>query len=180
MTDNIANLPIRAPRSTKAAQELAERFAEIDGLIAVIEERRNAEIAAANKQADEDQLGLIRARDAITAKLEAWWPGAAEALTKGERKSIELGGCMIGTVSQRDSLGVDGDEKAIVAALEKHDWAEPLLKVKTTLDKVAILKSIDGAYKVQLRKLGLSRKEGVDAFFIKRTEQGGTRAGAVK
>lgn len=165
---------IHEPRSTDQARELAERFARIDLQIQLIEATRNEAIGAANARADAEGAPLMAERDVIVAKLRPWWTKNGVKLTEGERKSIELGGCEIGSRAGRDSLAIDGDEKAIVKTLEKHDWARPLLKVKTTLDKVAILKSIDGVYKTQLKRLGLSRKEGEETFFVKRTEQGGT------
>ena len=174
MTDTTETPPIRAPRSVKAATELLERFAELDGKIAGIEAERNARIVAINADADDRALGLIRDRDAIFAKLAAWWPGASAELTEGKRKSIELGGCMIGGRQGKDTLAIDGDEKTIVTQLKKHRWARPLLKVRTSLDKVAILKSVDGLHGETLRSLGLSRKPGAETVFVERTEQGGT------
>ena len=169
---------IRTPRTLKAATALLERFAEIDGQVAAIEADRNAAIAVANAAADALANPLLTDLEAIHEKLEPWWNDAAAELTKGKRKSIELGGCMIGSRAGRESLQVEGDEKAIVASLEKREWARPLLSVVVKLDRKAILKSIDGVYKKQLSALGLSRKPGAETFFVARTEQGGTLAEA--
>ncbi|MDE8654786.1 host-nuclease inhibitor Gam family protein [Novosphingobium album (ex Liu et al. 2023)] len=170
--------PIRTPRSVKAATELLERYAAIEGDIALIENVRNAAIAEANKSADAGAEPLIAERDLIREKLAPWWKDAAASLTAGNRKSIELGGCMIGTRAGRDSLAINGDEDAIAEKLSKRDWAKPLVRVVTRLDKKAIMKSIDGVYRKQLAALGLSRKAGGEQFFVERAEQGGTVAGA--
>ena len=167
---------IAAPRSVADATALCERFARLDGKIAEIDAARNDAIAAANTTADKAGEPLIAERDAIAAKLERWWKRMAGKLTEGKRKSIELGGCMIGSRSGRDSLDIAGDEDAIVKALGKRPWAKAsLLKVKTSLDKVAILKSVDGVYKKHLAALGLTRKPGEETFVLERVEQEGTR-----
>ena len=99
---------IRQPRSTAAATDLCERWATIDGQIAEIEERRQADIAAINADADRAATDLIAQRDAITEKLEPWWAKARNDLTKGKRKSTEIGGCMVGTRIGKAKLGVPG------------------------------------------------------------------------
>jgi hypothetical protein len=170
--------PIRAPRSLAAATVLAERFAAIEGAIGTIDAMRAELIARANADADKAVESLITERDALRDKLGAWWPTAAAALTKGKRKSIELGGCIIGSRSQRVSLNIAGDEAQIVAVLEKRKWAEPLLRKTTAIDRAAVLKSIDGVYAKQLAAMGFSKKEPGDLFVLERAEQGGTLAGA--
>lgn len=167
--------PIRQPRSLGAATELCERFALLDGQIAAIEERRQADIAAINADADRAAADLIAQRDAIAAKLEPWWDGAAAELTKGKRKSIELGGCQIGTRELRPTLQIAGDEKDVVAALSALRWAKPFLAVKVSLDRAHTLKSIDGKYAATFAELGVTRREAVPVFYVKRAEQGGTR-----
>jgi phage host-nuclease inhibitor protein Gam len=168
----------RTPRTVKAATALLERFAELDGQIAGLEADRTAAIAATNASVDALAEPLLAERDQIRDKLAPWWKEAAAELTQGKRKSIELGGCLIGSRSGRDSLAVDGDEKAIVAALQKQDWAGPLLAVVTKLDRKAVLASLEGVYAKPLAKLGLSRKAGEESFYVERTAQAGTLAGA--
>ena len=166
----------RTPRSMEAARKMLERYAALEDQIAWTEGLRNSAIAAANAASDREAEPLIAERDEIRTKLEPWWSENATEVTGGKRKSAELGGCLIGTVAGRDSLDVAGDEAQVVTALGKRDWAKPLLRVKTSLDRSAILKSIDGVYKKQLAALGLKRKCGEVTFFIKRAEQGGTQA----
>jgi len=165
----------RKPRSTAAATALLERFAVLQGDIELIEAERGQAIAEANAEADKVAAPLLTERDRLYELLAAWWPGVAEQLTEGKRKSIELGGCLIGSRQGKDSLAVAGDEEKIVSALQRKDWAEDLLKTKVSLDKVAVLKSLDGVYAKPLAKLGLSRKAGEETVFVERAEQKGVR-----
>lgn len=169
--------PVRQPRSIEAATALCERFTELDGQIATIEAERRDGIAAINARADQAANDLIAQRDLIAAKIEPWWNGAEAQLTKGKRKSIELGGCMLGTREGRSVLQVAGAEDDVVAALKGLRWAKPFVRVKTTLDRMAVLKGIDGKHSAALAKLGVTRKAGEAVFFIQRTEQQGTRGG---
>ena len=168
---------LRTPRTVKAATALLERFAELDGAIAAIEGGRTKAIAQVNAEADAKAAPLLVEQATMRVKLEIWWKGAAAELTQGKRKSIELGGCVVGRRAGRDSLAVAGDEKAIVAALEKHEWAKPLLAVTVKLDRKNVLASIEGFYAKPLAKLGLSRKPGEETFYVERTAQAGTLAG---
>lgn len=171
-------MTIRTPRTTKAATELLERYAANEGAIAEIEARRNAGISAANAQADAAAEPLLQQRAAMAAKLGPWWQAAAAELTGGKRKSIELGGCVIGTRKGRASLEVAADELVTIAALNVKRWAKGLLRVKTTLNRAKILDALDGSHAEELLAMGLSRKEGEDVFFVDRVEQPGTLAGA--
>src|SRR5690606_3940757 len=66
---------IRQPRSMQQATELLERFAVLDGQIGEIEAKRNEAIATINAEADGRSQPLLEERDAIQAKLAAWWSG---------------------------------------------------------------------------------------------------------
>lgn len=169
---------IRTPRSVAAATTLAERFAAIEGELVQVEAARNEAIAEANAEADKLAEPMIAERDAIREKLAAWWPTVSGALTQGKRKIVELGGCMIGSKLGKASLVVAADEMVVVAALQRRKWAGPLLRTRVSLDKNAILMSLDGVYKRDLRHLGFSRSEPGEEFVLKRTEQGGTLGGA--
>jgi len=166
------------PRTIPAATQLLERYASLEATIVAAENARNAVIAEANKAADESLAPLLEERRAILSKLEPWWLKNATKLTAGKRKSIELGGCMIGTRVGRASLGVDGDEDAIVKKLEARPWAKLLLRVTTKLDKKAVLAATDGEHKKRLAALGLKKNDASVTFFVERAEQAGTRAAA--
>lgn len=168
---------VRTPKTVKAATALLEQFAMLGWQIDGIEDARNAAIVAANAAADKELEPLLKIRDDLLTKLEPWWFAAEAELTKGKRKSIELGGCMIGSRQGREGLAVAGDEKKAVEALQRRKWALPLLRVSTTLNRQAIFTSLDGVYAKQLKELGFGKAPGQVTFFVERTQQGGTAAG---
>jgi phage host-nuclease inhibitor protein Gam len=169
---------VRTPRTVEAATALLEQFSQLEAEIAAIEANRAACIADVNTRCDTAGNELLARREALLQALEPWWAKKAAELTQGKRKSIELGGCIIGTKAGRASLAIDGDGDEIAQKLAKRKWADGLVRTKVSLDKAAILKVINGAYKRQLSALGLSRKEGEETFFVERAEQAGTLAGA--
>lgn len=172
---------IRQPRSIKAATALCERYAALDGMIAEIEGKRQEQIAAVNARADTAANDLISQRATIAEKIEPWWAeqGAELLLATGsKRKSIELGGCIVGSRSGRSSLTIAGKEEDVVAVLSGLRWAKPLLRVKTTLDRAVAMKAAGGKHRVALAELGIGRKTGQETFYIERAEQTGTLGGA--
>lgn len=169
---------IKAPRTLVAATTLAERFAVLEGEISLIEAGRHDAIARANAEADKAGAPLLQERDAIRDKLKAWWAKEGAGLTDGKRKSIELGGCLIGGKAGRTSLALATSEDAAVQALQQHRWAKALLRTKVSIDKAAVLKSIDGVYGKQLAEIGFSRATGEETFILERAEQAGTVASA--
>lgn len=168
---------IRQPRTVEQATVLCEKLAVLEGQIAEIEAGRQDSIAAINARADTAANDLLAQRDAIAEKLEPWWKKAGKALLEGKRKSIELGGCVIGTVASRKSLAIAGDEGAVVELMRGLRWAKPFLREKWSIDRAATLKALDGKHKPKLVELGFDETGGEDKFFVKRAEQGGTRSG---
>ncbi|MFA7505281.1 MAG: host-nuclease inhibitor Gam family protein [Burkholderiaceae bacterium] len=166
----------RIPRTTEQATAMLERFAVLADEIGAVEADRNAAIADANAIADKALEPLLAEQGVLLTKLEPWWAKASAELTKGKRKSIELGGCMIGSRLGRDTLGTADELEPVIAWLQKREWAAPLLRVTTTIDRAAVLKSIDGCYKRQLANMGFSRIAGAETFYVVRAEQQGTRA----
>lgn len=160
------------------ATALLERHAALEGKVEQIQGVRNRLISRANARADTACAPLLTELAGIAEKLEPWWEANAAELTKGKRKSIELGGCNIGTRQGKDKLGTAEDLEPVIKSLQRRAWAKPLLVTTVSIDRAAVLKSMDGLYKRQLTELGFSCVGGTAAFFIKRTEQGGTRAGA--
>ena len=166
---------MRAPRSLPAATRLLERFAVLEGEIGLIEAARCEAIALANVAADEAAAALLVERAELTCALEGWWAGTAPALTGGERKSIELGGCMIGTRADKPSLALAGTPKAAILALLKTSWGKKLVKISTALDRRAITKVLDGPHKVELAEIGFSLAHGSVGFVLERVSQEGSR-----
>lgn len=164
----------RSPKTVKAATSLLERFAELDEQIAAIEAERRTALAEANAEADRLLAPLLPQRDDLRAVLAEWWKASGHELAEGKRKSIALGGCEIGSRSGIATLGFSGDEKATVTALAKMRWARELVRVVVSVDRAAVLKSIDGAHAKELAELGFSKITGAETVFIKRVMQGGT------
>lgn len=166
--------PVRQPRSLTAATALAERYAVLDAQIAAIEAGRRDALAAVNARADTATVDLIDQRDRIEEKIEPWFMAAKAELTEGKRKSIELGGCMLGTRTGKATLVVAGKQEDVAAVMSGLRWAKPFLRVKTSIDAVATLKATDGKKADALAKLGISKRDGEESFYIQRVEQSGT------
>lgn len=165
---------IRTPRSTGAATRLLERFADVDGQIAAIDAERRVELSKVNARFDALAAPLLPLHQTLQEKLKAWWQDAGAALTQGKRKSIALGGCEIGSRMGSASLGIEGDEKAIAARLDKLRWAQELTRTTISIDRAAVMKSLDGAHAADLATMGFSRIDGVETVFIRRVQQDGT------
>lgn len=168
---------IHQPRTLEQAAALAERYADISFKIGAIEAVRSSAIAKANAAADEELAPLLEQRDAIAGKIAPWWAKAADTLTDGKRKSIELGGCMIGTRTGKASLLIAGEEKDVIDLLKSLRWAKPFLRVRRTLDKVALLKATDGPRSQALAEIGIEKADGEELFFIDAVQQGGALGG---
>lgn len=172
----MASGPIRAPRSLAEAQRLCELYAETDGEIAAIEEARDAAIAAANAEVDKDLSPLIARRDAIVAKLAPWWSENGGQLTKGKRKSAELGGVVLGTRTGKGRVTVAGAADAVIEKLRANRTLGRLfVRPKFELDKAEISKGLSGKHGPALKALGLGFEPGAETFFMERTGQAGTR-----
>lgn len=157
----------RAPQTLEAATELLARFAAVDAQIAATNAQRDQSIAQVNAAADSCLVPLAAERDDLFKQLKAFWAARADELTDGRRRSVELGGCDIGTrLTTPKVVFAFGKDADGVAALEGTDYAAQLLRVgKTTLDKPAILKALDGDDAEALCELGFSAEQK-DEFFI--------------
>lgn len=174
--------PIRQPRSVEAATALAERFVELEGQIEAIEAGRQDSIAQINARADTAANALIVERDKIREKLEPWWTKAGAELlatfSKGKRKTIELGGAIIGTRAGASSLALAGKPKEVASQLAKSAWGRRLLRITVAPDRAKIAVALNGKHADELKTMGLSIDEGEEQFVLKRAEQTGTLAGA--
>lgn len=173
---------IRQPRSVEAATALAERFVELEGQIETIEAGRQDSIAQVNARADTAANALIAERDKIRDKLQPWWSKAGADLlatfSKGRRKTIELGGAIIGTRAGASSLAIAGPAKDVVKQLAKSAWGRKLTRISIALDRSAIMRELKGKRADELKVMGLSIDDGEEQFVLKRAEQTGTLAGA--
>lgn len=161
------------PKSQAAASKLLEEYADLDARIALVEADRTDNIAAANARADTAATPM-RARQAeIAAAIEGWWPAAAPHIAAG-KKSVQLGGCIVGTKKSRPKLAhsFESDDKAVEALLASR-FAKHTTKVKYSLDRSATLKLIEigGKTAASIQELGFSIEPGSDAFYIERVQQ---------
>ena len=92
----------------------------------------------------------------------------------GTRKSIELGGCEIGSRKAKDKLGYTGKHDKPVKALTGLRWAKSMLRVTVSIDANATMKALGGLHGDKLKELGFKKVPGEDEFFVKRAEQKGT------
>lgn len=164
----------RTPRTVGQATELLASYADLDGRLAAIEGERKVALGSVNAAADAVAGPLIAEMQLLQASLEPWWAGAGQALAPNGRKSLELGGCMIGSRKTRASLTIAGAEKDVINLLSGMRWAKPFLRVNTSLNKSMLMASLDGKHRIALAELGISRSDGEDCFYIERVEQAGT------
>lgn len=154
----------------KAAMSALKRVARIDGAIASLEGTRKALIAKINAASDPKLVKLINEREQLCATLEPWWAANAAALTNGERKSIELGGCMIGTALGTPSLVYGpGDRDFGLSKLKAAKWAKKLVRVTFAVDKVEVRKELDGARADDLKDMGYEVRQ-TETFFVRALE----------
>lgn len=174
----LPNKPLRAPRNVEQATALLDQVARLEAEVVTINANRDAAIAATNAVADALLTPVIERRDAIAKLLEAWWSADGKALLKGKRKSIELGGCMIGTKAAPTALTFTADDfDAAVTALRAERWAKPYVRVTYAVDKKAVKDVLDGKHGDQLRQLGFGMRGGGDVFVLAAVAQRGTVAG---
>lgn len=164
----------RQPRTLEAATAMLERFAMLDGDRSAIEAERNEQIAKINAAADEQLVPIVEEMAAISDKVQPWWAKAAVELLPAKRKSMELGGCIIGSRTGKTVLAIAGAEDALIAALAKLRWGKVFAPAKPKLDKTALLKATSGAKAEDLAKLGVTAKPGEESFVLARAEQSGT------
>lgn len=167
---------VRAPKNVAQATALLERHALLEGQVARIEARRQTLLARANAAADAALTPLLEELTAIDAKLLPWWQSARGELA-GKRKSIELGGCMIGTRAAAAKLAhsFETDDLA-VEALRGSRYGKHTTRVKYSLDRPATLRllKVGGRTAAAIGQLGFKVDEPGETFFVQRVDQGGT------
>lgn len=173
MTDNPK--PPRAPRTVEQATELLDRVARLDADAASINLHRDQALANTNAVADALLVPVIAERNAIAVVLETWWHKHGSALLKGRRKTVELGGCVIGTKAQRAALTFTADDwNAAVTALNAHRWSKQYVRVTYSVDKKLTEAALDDKHGEQLRALGFDKRGGPDVFVLAAVTQPGT------
>lgn len=164
-----------APKSLPAATRFLERYAKLSADLADVEESRSVDIATANASADAKAAPLIKELGDIEAALEPWWATAGADLANG-KKSVQLGGCMIGTRMGKTVLAhTFKSDDAAAEELGKSRYKKQTTRTKLSLDKAATLKllQIGGKAAEFLEGLGFSTNQE-DRFFVDRVEQAAT------
>lgn len=167
--------PLRVNAPVEQATQVLERYARLDGERAAIDARRDTLIVMANQMADAKVLPIASEMAVLAEQLQRWWERNGAGLTKGKRKSAELGGCMIGSRTAKARLAfAGGDDKAALAALQPHKWAKPYVRVSFAVDKTATATALTGkAHGAKLAELGFSLAAPVETFFVDRVAQDG-------
>jgi len=175
----------RAPQNSNQARTLLKRFADLDAQETLVQAARDEAIARANQKADEELVTIVAAKKDIIKQLKPWWAASFEVLTGGKRKSIELGGCMLGfRLGQPTVSYAEGTDKDAAAALRAmgDDFAG-YVRVSYAPDKAAIMKALeaeadlppsdDGGEAVAkpLHDMGFSIKQ-TESFFVERLTLG--------
>lgn len=134
----------RAPQTKDQALELAARFAALSALRAEAEAQRAAEKAAIDAAADAVIVPIDAERADIQKRLKPWFEGNFDGLTGGKRKSIELGGCLLGyRINPPKVYFAGGTDKDAVQALLADPTGRALVRAVLSPDKPEILKVLE-------------------------------------
>jgi hypothetical protein len=160
---------MRSPKTIAAASELLEEFADLTSRVAIVEEDRSERIAKANAWADTAAQPMLARLEEIRGAIEPWWTKSGHDLAGG-KKSMELGGCTIGSRMSRPKLahGFESDAKA-TEALRGTRWAKQSTRISYSLDRTSTLKllQLGGKAGSDIASLGFSIEQG-EYFFVDR------------
>jgi len=167
-----------APSTLPEAIAMIEAYLSLLGAIEL--GKADADAAIARIQATRDELvaPAQAAADDLFLQLRAWWAVAGSEMTKGERKSIELAGAMIGDRTTTPALKLPKGMKVanavdfIQSIVASFPGAADLLRVKTELEKPAIIRLLRNATATgpvvdRIRDEGFTVSQR-DEFFIDR------------
>ena len=168
-----------ARRKKEAAHVPASRAEAEDMLRDYVKLERDA---LAERLIAEREIDRIKAhRDAVLTDIEAertslfeglkaWWEAGGAAEVAGRKRSAELGSVTIGIRKTPPAVKFARKVKAadVIAWLKGLRWrrAKEFLRVKTELDKQAIIKAVQADKSVADKFAGRLTVEQVDEFFI--------------
>lgn len=167
----------RAPASIEQATDLLAQLATVVATIAAHDAQRVSSKQEIDAAADACIVPLAAERDDLFKRLQPWYEANVEKLTAGKRKSIELGGCVIGHRTTPPKLAFEhGKDADGVEALLHFGRADGTLKVPApTLIKASILAELAtgpaDADVIPLELLGFSPKQS-EEFFIEPIDSG--------
>jgi phage host-nuclease inhibitor protein Gam len=162
---------IDAPQTLADAIGLLESYAEITFALETLATDRDAAIAAIRAAHDAAAAPLELHLKASFNRLKPWWEVARDALTSGKKKSVELGGCVIGLRTNTPSLQLPkgATAESLIAGLIAWKLRQ-FVVVKRSLDRAGLIKWLRGpenSIRAELIRLGLDIKQA-DEFFIDR------------
>lgn len=167
--------PPRAPKTVEQATVLLEQVARLDAEAATIANGRDTAIANTNAVADALLVPVLQERAAIAGVIQVWWLASGHTLLKGKRKTVQLGGCVIGSKKAPTALTFTGDDfEAAVTALRAQRWAKPYVRVSYSVAKKDTTAALEGKHGEQLRALGFGTRGGADVFVLDAVTQAGT------
>lgn len=172
---------VAIPRTVEAATELLARHSALEGQLALAEANRQSAIAATDAAADAITAPIAAELAALRGALESWWARAGAGLTGGKRKSVELGGCKVGTRTSAEKVEfTGGDDKAALAAVTDSPLRASVTEIKRVLDKKAIAATLKSKTKARaaLEALGFKLAGGIETFFVSRIDSADAKAAA--
>ena len=171
-------MKLRVDATVATATPFLERYAVLAAQIALVQAARDERIAGANAEADRALQPLVDEAAAIRLQVEPWWARHGAGLLPAKRKTMELGGCMIGAKAGRSSLAfAGGNDAAALAALQECKWAKPYIRVTYAVDKTATAAGLAGKHAPGLKELGFSMPAAPETFILEPVTQSGTIAG---
>lgn len=130
-----------AVQSRAEAIEKLQRYAALSAQIEARAGRVTAAIAQMKAEADKLDAPLIEEQQAIFLAIKPWWAVAGTSVAEGDRKTAELGGCLLGNRTGNPTLKHPSPVEKAVNLLVERGW-KGLLRVKFELDKPAIVAAL--------------------------------------
>lgn len=126
-----------AAQSREEAIALLGRYADIAAQIEAIDNLTARIVARCKADDDQCKAPLIAEQEAIFLRVKPWWAVAGATVVEGDRKTAELGGCLLGHRTGNPTLKHPTPVDKAVGLLVGKGWVG-LLRVKYELDKPAI------------------------------------------
>lgn len=142
---------IEAPATLEEAINLIGHYLNLNAMIDGIKAEKDDAIRAVELVAAERVAPAEAKMKDIFLQLRTWWAVARDDLTEGKRKSIELAGAIIGDRTSPPALklpkGWKVEEAVEFLQSMATTWpaATELLRVKTDIEKPAIIKLLGNA-----------------------------------
>jgi phage host-nuclease inhibitor protein Gam len=164
--------------SDAACAEAIAEVGRLDRILAGIETRKSAAIAATTRRFEDEATPFLAAKAALTAGVKAWCDAERRRLTGGKGKTVEFPTGKAGWRKERDTVEIPDEveakivepaKKAILGALKRLvGFYAPFVTISVRLSKTAIkaIAATDAEAKAKLRDRGIVFVPGGEAFFI--------------